>query len=46
MVELSSTLQIKERLDLPEHYQKSFKKEELKEYNERFQEYKKRKGLK
>lgn len=46
LVELSNTLPMKERLDLPERYQKSFKKEELKEYNERYQEYKKRKGLK
>jgi len=46
LIELSNSLKIKERLDLPERYQKSFKKEELKEYNERFQEYKKRKGLK
>lgn len=46
LVELSNFLQMKERLELPERYQKSFKEEELKEYNERFQEYKKRKGLK
>ncbi|WP_310587735.1 metallophosphoesterase [Dyadobacter sp. CY312] len=46
LVELSNSLQMKERLELPERYQKSFKEEELKEYNERFQEYKKRKGLK
>ena len=46
LVELSNSLPIKERLDLSEHYKKSFKAEELKEYKERYQEYKKRKGLK
>ena len=46
LVELSNSLQMKERLDLPERYQKSFKQEELKEYNDRYQQYKKRKGLK
>ena len=46
LVELSNSLPMKERLDLSEHYKKSFKAEELKEYNERYQEYKKRKGLK
>jgi hypothetical protein len=46
LVELSNTLKMKERLDLPEHYMKTFKEEELKEYNQRYQEYKKRKGIK
>lgn len=46
LVELSNTLKTKERLELPEHYMKTFKDAELKEYNERFLEYKKRKGLK
>nr|WP_295931089.1 metallophosphoesterase family protein [uncultured Dyadobacter sp.] len=46
LVELSNTLKMKERLDLPEHYMKTFKDEELKEYNQRYQEYKKRKGIK
>ncbi len=46
LVELSSDLKMQERLDLPERYQKSFKEAELKEYNERYQEYKKRKGIK
>ncbi|TDE16570.1 purple acid phosphatase family protein [Dyadobacter psychrotolerans] len=46
LVELSNSLKMQERLELPERYQKSFKEEELKEYNQRFQEYKKRKGLK
>ncbi|SEI73930.1 Purple acid Phosphatase, N-terminal domain [Dyadobacter sp. SG02] len=46
LVELSNTLKMKERLDLPAGYLKSFKEEELKEYNQRYQEYKKRKGIK
>jgi hypothetical protein len=46
LVELSNTLKMKERLDLPANYLKSFKDEELKEYNQRYQEYKKRKGVK
>lgn len=46
LVELSNTLKMKERLDLPEHYMKTFKEEELKEYNQRYQEYKKRKAIK
>ncbi|MET7256633.1 purple acid phosphatase family protein [Dyadobacter fermentans] len=46
LVELSNTLKMQERLDLPEHYMKTFKEEELKEYNQRYQEYKKRKGIK
>jgi 3',5'-cyclic AMP phosphodiesterase CpdA len=46
LVELSHSLKMQERLELPERYQKSFKEEELKEYNQRFQDYKKRKGLK
>ena len=46
LVELSNSLQMKDRLDLPERYQKSFKQEELREYNDRYQDYKKRKGLK
>jgi hypothetical protein len=46
LVELSGSLKMQERLNLPESLQKSFKEEQLKEYNERFLEYKKRKGLK
>ncbi|WAC12249.1 purple acid phosphatase family protein [Dyadobacter pollutisoli] len=46
LVELSTALKMQERLELPERYQKSFKEAELKEYNERYQEYKKRKGIK
>jgi len=45
LVELSNTLKMKERLDLPANYMKTFKDEELKEYNQRYQEYKKRKGI-
>jgi hypothetical protein len=45
LVELSTDLKMQERLELPERYQKSFKEAELKEYNERYQEYKKRKGI-
>jgi len=33
-------------LGLPGSYLKSFKEEELKEYNQRYQEYKERKGIK
>ncbi|WP_026628336.1 FN3 domain-containing metallophosphoesterase family protein [Dyadobacter alkalitolerans] len=46
LVELEGTLQMKERLELPERYMKTFKEADLKHYNERFQEYKKRKALK
>ncbi|NIJ53363.1 purple acid phosphatase family protein [Dyadobacter arcticus] len=46
LVELSDKLEMQERLKLPERYEKSFKEAELKEYNERYQEYKKRKGIK
>jgi 3',5'-cyclic AMP phosphodiesterase CpdA len=46
LVELAPSLKMQERLELPANLQKSFKEEQLKEYNERFQEYKKRKGLK
>ncbi|QRR03704.1 purple acid phosphatase family protein [Dyadobacter sandarakinus] len=46
LTELSDSLKTEERLSLPERYEKTFKEAELKEYNERFQEYKKRKGLK
>lgn len=46
LVELSTALKMQERLELPERYQKSFKEAELKEYNDRYQEYKKRKGIK
>lgn len=46
LVELSNTLKTQERLELPGRYLKSFKEEELKEYNQRYQEYKKRKGIK
>ena len=45
LVELSNSLKMQELLKLPERYEKSFKEEELKQYNERYQEYKKRKGL-
>ncbi|WP_229206748.1 purple acid phosphatase family protein [Dyadobacter crusticola] len=45
LIELSNTLQMKERLNLPERYEKSFKEAELKEYNQRYQDYKKRKGI-
>ena len=46
LVELSNELPMQERLDLPERYEKSFKEADLKEYNERYQNYKKRKGIK
>ena len=46
LLELSNTLKMQERLDLPASYLKSFKEEELKDYNQRYQEYKKRKGIK
>jgi predicted phosphodiesterase len=46
LVELSNSLKMQELLSLPERYEKSFKEEDLKQYNERYQEYKKRKGLK
>ncbi|WP_025763988.1 purple acid phosphatase family protein [Dyadobacter tibetensis] len=46
LVEMEHTLQMKERLELPAKLQERFKDEELKEYNERFKAYKKRKGLK
>ncbi|MCE7061216.1 metallophosphoesterase family protein [Dyadobacter sp. CY343] len=45
LVELSNTLQMQERLNLPERYEKSFKEADLKEYNQRYQDYKKRKGI-
>ncbi len=44
--EYSNTLSLQERLELPERLQKSFKAEQLDEYNRKYQEYKKRKGLK
>ena len=44
LVELANALKMQERLDLPANLQKSFKEEQLKEYNERFQQYKKRKA--
>jgi 3',5'-cyclic AMP phosphodiesterase CpdA len=44
LIELTTSLKMQERLDLPENLQKSFKEEQLKEYNQRFQEYKKRKS--
>lgn len=46
LTELSGSLKMKERLDLPEELQKRFKESELNEYNERFQKYKQRKNLK
>ena len=46
LVELSGSLKMQERLDLPAELQKRFKEAELKEYNERFQKYKQRKALK
>lgn len=44
LVELSNTLKMQERLDLPEDLQKRFKEADLKEYNERFLKYKQRKS--
>lgn len=46
LVELSGSVKMKERLTLPEDLEKKFKGAELKEYNERFQKYKQRKGIK
>jgi hypothetical protein len=46
LIERANSLQMQERLELPERLQKSFKAEELKEYNQRFQEYKARKSKK
>lgn len=46
LIELSGTLKTKERIELPERLLKSLKEEDLKQYNERFQQYKKRKGIK
>jgi len=46
LVELSGSLKMQERLDLPDELQKRFKEAELKEYNERFQKYKQRKAIK
>lgn len=46
LVELSGSLKMQERLDLPEELQKRFQEAELKEYNERFQKYRQRKALK
>ncbi|CAG5002065.1 3',5'-cyclic adenosine monophosphate phosphodiesterase CpdA [Dyadobacter sp. CECT 9275] len=43
--ELSTEIKIRERVELPERMLKSLKEEDLKEYNERFRAYKKRKGL-
>jgi len=43
LVELSNSLQMQERLELPERLQKSFNEKELKEYNQRFLDYKARK---
>ena len=46
LVELSGSLKMQERLDLPDELQKRFKEAELKEYNERFRKYKQRKSMK
>ncbi len=46
LVELSGSLKMEERLTLPEDLQKRFKDADLKEYTERFQNYKKRKAVK
>ncbi|REA59663.1 metallophosphoesterase [Dyadobacter luteus] len=46
LVELFGSVKMKERLTLPEDLEKKFKGAELKEYNERFQKYKQRKGIK
>ncbi|WP_159467247.1 metallophosphoesterase family protein [Dyadobacter sp. 3J3] len=46
LVELSTTLKMQERLELPDNLKKSFKAEQLEEYNKRFKEYKARKNLK
>ena len=44
LVEQSNILQIQERLELPERLQKRFNKKEMKEYNQRFLDYKARKN--
>lgn len=44
LVEYSNSLQIQERLELPERLQKRFNKKEMKEYNQRFLDYKARKN--
>ena len=46
LVELSGGLKMQERLNLPYNLQKSFKDADLMEYNDRFQKYKNRKGIK
>jgi predicted phosphodiesterase len=46
LIERANSLKMQERLELPERLQKSFKAEELKEYNQRFREYKARKSKK
>ena len=46
LVELSGSLKMQERLNLPEDLQKRFKEADLKEYNERFLKYKQRKSNK
>lgn len=44
LVEYSNSLQIQERLELPERLQKGFNQREMKEYNQRFLDYKARKN--
>ena len=44
LVEYSNSLQMQERLELPERLQKRFNQQEMKEYNQRFLDYKARKN--
>ena len=44
LLEYSSSLQMQERLELPEPLQKRFNQREMKEYNQRFLDYKARKN--
>ena len=44
LVEYSNSLQMQERLELPERMQKRFNQREMKEYNQRFLDYKARKN--
>jgi 3',5'-cyclic AMP phosphodiesterase CpdA len=46
LVELSGSLKMQERLELPEDLLRRFKDADLKEYNERFQRYKEGKAVK
>lgn len=45
LVDLSSRIKAPERAEIPERMKKGLKEEQLKEYNERFKAYKKRKGI-